>query len=54
MKRLTIKHKFRKNAVLKGASFTEGAAAKERNRKIGDIRRDRDSKKDKCGKLSLV
>lgn len=32
---LTIKHKFGKNAVLKGANFTEGATAKERNRQIG-------------------
>ena len=32
---LTIKHKFGKNAVLKGTNFTEGATAKERNRTIG-------------------
>ena len=32
---LTIKHKFGKNAVLKGTNFTEGATAKERNRQIG-------------------
>ena len=32
---LTIKHKFGKNAVLKGTNFTEGAMAKERNRQIG-------------------
>lgn len=32
---LTIKHKFGKNAVLKGTNFKEGATAKERNRQIG-------------------
>lgn len=32
---LTIKHKFGKNAVLKGMNFTESATAKERNRQIG-------------------
>ena len=32
---LTIKHKFGKNAVLKGTNFTEGATAKECNRQIG-------------------
>ncbi len=32
---LTIKHKFGKNAVLKGTNFTEGATAKERNLQIG-------------------
>ena len=32
---LTIKHKFGKNAVLKGTNFTDGATAKERNRQIG-------------------
>lgn len=32
---LTIKHKFGKNAVLKGTNFTEGATAKDRNRQIG-------------------
>ncbi len=32
---LTIKHKFGKNAVLKGKNFTEGATAKDRNRQIG-------------------
>jgi DNA polymerase V len=32
---LTIKHKFGKNAVLKGTNFTEGATAKERNWQIG-------------------
>ena len=32
---LTIKHKFGKNAVLKGTNFTDGATAKERNRTIG-------------------
>ena len=32
---LTIKHKFGKNAVLKGTNFTQGATAKERNRQIG-------------------
>lgn len=32
---LTIKHKFGKNAVLKGKNFTQGATAKDRNRQIG-------------------
>ena len=32
---LTIKHRFGKNAVLKGTNFTEGATAKERNAQIG-------------------
>ena len=32
---LKIKHKFGKNAVLKGKNFTEGATAKDRNRQIG-------------------
>lgn len=32
---LKIKHKFGKNAVLKGTNFTQGATAKERNRQIG-------------------
>ncbi len=32
---LTIKHKFGKNAALKGTNFTEGATAKERNRQSG-------------------
>ena len=32
---LSIKHKFGKNAVLKGTNFTEGATAKDRNRQIG-------------------
>ena len=30
-----IKHKFGKNAILKGLNFEEGATAKERNRQIG-------------------
>ncbi|MBR4622359.1 MAG: DNA methylase [Ruminococcus sp.] len=32
---LKIKHKYGKNAVLKGANYTEGATAKDRNRQIG-------------------
>ena len=32
---LKIKHKFGKNAVLKGTNFTEGATAKDRNKQIG-------------------
>ena len=32
---LKIKHKFGKNAVLKGTNYTEGATAKNRNRQIG-------------------
>ena len=32
---VTIKHKYGKNAVLKGMNFKEGATAKERNRQIG-------------------
>ena len=32
---LTIKHKFGKNAVLKGTNYTDGATGKERNRQIG-------------------
>ena len=32
---LKIKHKFGKNAVLKGTNYTEGATAKDRNRQIG-------------------
>ncbi len=32
---LTIKHKYGKNAVLKGTNYTEGATAKDRNRQIG-------------------
>ncbi|SEK35561.1 DNA polymerase V [Ruminococcus sp. YRD2003] len=32
---LTIKHRFGKNAVLKGKNYTDGATAKERNRQIG-------------------
>ena len=32
---LNIKHKFGKNAVLKGKNYTEGATAKDRNRQIG-------------------
>ena len=32
---LKIKHKYGKNAVLKGKNFTEGATAKDRNRQIG-------------------
>ena len=32
---VTIKHRFGKNAVLKGTNFTEGATAKERNAQIG-------------------
>ena len=32
---LKIKHKYGKNAVLKGTNYTEGATAKDRNRQIG-------------------
>ena len=32
---LAIKHKYGKNAVLKGTNYTEGATAKDRNRQIG-------------------
>ncbi|MBR6071182.1 MAG: DNA methylase [Ruminococcus sp.] len=32
---LKIKHRFGKNAVLKGTNYTEGATAKDRNRQIG-------------------
>ena len=32
---LGIKHRFGKNAVLKGKNYSEGATAKERNRQIG-------------------
>lgn len=32
---LTIKKKFRKNAILKGMNLEEGATAKERNEQIG-------------------
>lgn len=32
---LNIKHRFGKNAVLKGTSYAEGATAKERNKQIG-------------------
>ena len=32
---LKIKHRYGKNAVLKGTNFTEGATARERNRQIG-------------------
>ena len=32
---LNIKHRFGKNAVLKGTNYTEGATAKDRNRQIG-------------------
>ena len=32
---LKIKHKYGKNAVLKGKNFTQGATAKDRNRQIG-------------------
>lgn len=32
---LKIKHKFGKNAVLKGTNYTEGATAKDRNRQVG-------------------
>ncbi len=32
---LTIKHKYGKNAVLKGKNFSDGATAKDRNRQIG-------------------
>ena len=33
--RLAIKHRFGKNAILKGLNFDEGATAKERNEQIG-------------------
>ncbi len=33
--RLAIKHRFGKNAILKGLNFEEGATAKERNEQIG-------------------
>lgn len=32
---VTIKHKYGKNAILKGMNFKEGATARERNRQIG-------------------
>ena len=32
---IAIKHKFGKNAILKGTSFSEGATARERNNQIG-------------------
>ena len=32
---LNIKHRFGKNAILKGTSYAEGATAKERNKQIG-------------------
>ena len=32
---INIKHRFGKNAILKGTSFAEGATAKERNKQIG-------------------
>ena len=32
---VNIKHKYGKNAILKGMNFKEGATAKERNRQIG-------------------
>ena len=32
---INIKHKFGKNAILKGTSYAEGATAKERNKQIG-------------------
>lgn len=32
---LSIKHKFGKNAILKGVSLEEGATAKDRNNQIG-------------------
>ena len=32
---LKIKHKFGKNAILKGTSYAEGATARERNKQIG-------------------
>ena len=32
---LDIKHRFGKNAVLKGRNFSDGATAKDRNRQIG-------------------
>ena len=34
-KMLLIKHKYGKNAILKGTNYTEGATARERNRSIG-------------------
>ena len=35
---LSIKHRFGKNAILKGTSYAEGATAKERNNQIGGHR----------------
>ena len=35
---LTIKHKYGKNAILKGANYQEGATARSRNRQIGGHR----------------
>lgn len=35
---LSIKHRFGKNAILKGTSYTKGATAKERNKQIGGHR----------------
>jgi len=32
---ILIKHKYGKNAILKGTNYTEGATARERNRSIG-------------------
>ena len=32
---IAIKHRFGKNAILKGTSFSEGATARERNNQIG-------------------
>ena len=32
---LLIKHRYGKNAILKGTNYTEGATARERNRSIG-------------------
>ena len=32
---LAIKHRFGKNAILKGLNFEEGATARERNQQIG-------------------
>ena len=32
---LAIKHRFGKNAILRGVSYTEGATAKDRNKQIG-------------------
>jgi DNA polymerase V len=32
---IAIKHKFGKNAILKGTSFSEGATARDRNNQIG-------------------